>query len=142
MSDAAMTDRLGPLRQALAVLGAYVVLEVVLVSMAFLWVFIYSVAIYSEGDQAHYEAYAQVSSPVVAVLLAGPVFFLVARWMRGRWPGEALRMALATCVLGLVVGATLVILGEVENLAFSLTMVVLATATTAAGAVVGARPPA
>lgn len=53
-----------------------------MVGAAYLWVFIYSLVINSGGDQAYYEAYAQRASPVVAVITAFPVFFLMGKYMR------------------------------------------------------------
>lgn len=52
-----------------------------MVAAAYLWVFLYSVFINSSGDQAFYEAYAQQASPVVAVLTAFPVFYMMGRYM-------------------------------------------------------------
>ncbi len=120
-------------------LGAYILMEITLVAFAFLWVFIYSMLIYSDGDQAYYEAYAQKSSPVVAVVLAGPVFFLTARLMRNRWPDQALRLALTSCVLALVVALPQLLLYEAESLSFQLTTAVLSMATMLTGALLGAR---
>ena len=66
---------MNPIKQALIIIAAYLVAETFLVACAYLWVFIYSMLIYSGGDSAYYEAYAQVASPVVAVALAGPGVF-------------------------------------------------------------------
>ena len=55
-----------------------------MVGAAYLWVFIYSVAINPTGDQAFYEQYAQVASPVVAVVTAFPVFYWMGRSLRSR----------------------------------------------------------
>ena len=52
---------------------------VLMVGAAYLWVFGYSVAINPGGDGAYYEAYAQRASPVVAVVTAFPVFYLMGR---------------------------------------------------------------
>lgn len=75
-----------PLR-VLAILGAWLVLEVVMVGLAVGWVAIYSHLIAPGHAVGHYEAYAQRVTPWVALSLSAPVFgafgFLCAR-RRGR----------------------------------------------------------
>ena len=72
MAEVLTPSPLNPIKQIFIVIGAYLAAEIFLVACAFLWVFIFSMAIDTGGDNAYYEAYAQVSSPVVAVVLAGP----------------------------------------------------------------------
>ena len=55
-------------RVAAYAIGGFLVTEIVLIALAFLWVFIYSTTINTGGDEAYYQAYAQVASPVVAIL--------------------------------------------------------------------------
>ena len=59
----------------------FIVTIALMVGAAYLWVFLYSVFVNSSGDQAFYEQYAQVASPVVAVVTAFPVFFLMGRML-------------------------------------------------------------
>ncbi len=57
----------------------FVATMALMIGAAYLWFFIYSLAITSSGDQAFYEQYAQMASPFVAVATALPVFFLMGR---------------------------------------------------------------
>ena len=81
MAEVITPNPLNLVKQVFIVLGAYVTAEIFLVACAYLWVFIYSMFIDTGGNNAYYEAYAQISSPVVAVLLAGPAFFVIGRFM-------------------------------------------------------------
>ena len=138
MTDIFTTGPLHPIRQALIVIGAYLVAEIFLVACAFLWVFIYSLVIYPGGENAHYEGYAQVSSPVVAVVLAGPVFFAIGRFMRRRWD-QALKLAMATGLVNVLVAVLLVMTSDMEDLTYQVSMMVLATIAMLTGAYIGAR---
>ncbi len=130
---------MNPIKQALIIIAAYLVAETFLVACAYLWVFIYSMLIYSGGDSAYYEAYAQVASPVVAVALAGPVFFAIGRAMRRRWSDQAQKLAIGAGVVNFVVSVPLVVTTVVDDLVYNLLMVVLATLAMLAGAYVGTR---
>lgn len=55
--------------------------EVLLIICAVLWVFIYSTFINPGQPLAMYEAYAQVASPYVAVIVSFPLFFMLAWWV-------------------------------------------------------------
>ena len=132
-------EPLGLAGQVGLILGTYIAAEIVLVAAAYLWVFIYSVTIYSSGDQAYYEAYAQLSSPVVAVLLAGPVFFVAGRLIRERWPKQAVKLAMTAGGLNILVSLPLVLSSDIEHSAYHLTAVLLATTAMIIGAWLGAR---
>ena len=82
----------------LHVIGAFIATEVVMVGCAFAWVFIYSVTLHTTGDAAYYEAYARTASPVVAVVMAFPVFFAAGRWLSRL---GALSLAAALWVVGI-----------------------------------------
>ncbi len=138
MAEVFIPNPLNPIKQVLVVIGAYLVAEIFLVACAFLWVFIYSMAIDTGGDNAYYEAYAQISSPVVAVVLAGPVFFAIGRFMRRRWD-QALKLAIATALINVLVAIALVTLSEIEAFAYQVSMMGLATITMLTGAYLGAR---
>ena len=92
-----------------AVLVAWLGIQVVLYGLAFGWVWIYSVAIEPGHDHAFYEAYAQVSSPIVAILASLPACWLAARWIRSR-VGEAsaipTAIAAGALLVAIDVGAT------------------------------------
>ena len=93
--------------------AAWLVLVVVLmVGAAYFWVWVYSLLIHTGGDHAHYEAYAKVASPVVAVITAFPVFFLMGRYMR-RFGERAVYAAGAVVALNLILdGLTLITVAE------------------------------
>ena len=63
----------------LYVLVGFLVTEIAMVACAFIWVFIYSTTIDTTGNEASYQAYAQDASPVVAVVVAFPIFFAMGR---------------------------------------------------------------
>ena len=71
---------------------------VLMVGAAYLWVWIYATFITTGGDQAFYEAYAQKASPVVAVVTAFPVFFLMGRQMQ-RFADKALFASMAVVLM-------------------------------------------
>ena len=87
--------------RAFAVVGAFVVSGIVMVACAFAWVFIYSTLIDTSGDDAYYQEYAKVASPVVALVVAGPIFFAVGRFMR-RFGERAVPLALSVVLLNLI----------------------------------------
>ncbi len=87
--------------QALKSLGLiallYLVTIGVMVGAAYLWVWLYSVAIHTHGTQAFYEAYAQTASPVVAVATAFPVFYAMGVCLRRI--SNAIKIATAVVVV-------------------------------------------
>ena len=83
------------------IIGWLLLVMIIMVGAAYLWVWIYATFINSTGDQAFYEAYAQTASPIVAIVTALPVFYLMGRSMR-RFEDKAMFAAMA--VLGLNVG--------------------------------------
>ena len=136
-----MTNKtLGVAGQAGIIVGTYITAEIVLVLAAYLWVYIYSIAIHSGGDHAYYEAYAQLSSPVVAVLLAGPVFFAAGRLIRKRWPEQAVKLAIAAGGLNILISLPLVLGSNLENATYHLIAVILATTAMISGGWLGAKP--
>ena len=118
--------------------AAWLVLVVaMMVAAAYLWVWVYSLLIHTGGDHAHYEAYARVASPVVAVITAFPVFFLMGRYMR-RFGARALYAAAAVVALNLMLdGLTLITVAE--NLAYVGMMSALSMVLKIAGAWFGVR---
>ncbi len=140
MPEPIAPDPLTAFKQVLIVVVAYLVAEVFLVACAYLWVFVYSLVFYSGGDNAYYEAYAQVSSPIAAVVLAGPTYFVIGLFMRRRFPDHALRLALAPAVVGFIVAMPLVIATVVDDFLYNVVMVLLSTLAALVGAYLGARP--
>jgi hypothetical protein len=82
----------------LAIVLGFLITEVVMIACAFAWVFVYSVLISPGGDEAFYQAFAKTASPIVAVVVAFPVFYAMGRFMR-RY-GEQARFA-AVAVVGI-----------------------------------------
>jgi hypothetical protein len=128
-----------PLHTRVAVvLAMYLVIQIALVAAAFLWVFLYSAVIDTGGDAAYYQAYAQRASPVVAVLLSGPLFYAMGRFMR-RFAAAAVGLAFAVVAINVVVD-----IAAVSTLAadvgYHAAMSIIATAAKCAGAWLGARP--
>ncbi len=77
------------------------------VLVAFLWVFLYSVAIAPGHDGAFYQAYAQRVAPISAIIAGLPILF-AAGWLSARGSGvilAALVPAGAYIVLDLVLNA-------------------------------------
>lgn len=118
-------------------IGGFLATEVVMVASAILWVFIYSALINTGGDQAFYEAYAQVASPVVAVVVAGPVFFAMGRFLM-RLGERARTVAIGVVVANLLVDFPLVIFSA-EELGYNLIMSILAATGKIVGALYGTR---
>lgn len=69
-----------------SLLGA-IILHAAMIALAVAWVALYSYALDPGHDAAFYEAYAAQASPIVSVVAGGPVFFLVARWLKWRRSG-------------------------------------------------------
>jgi len=123
--------------QSFVVLGGLLVTEALMIACAFAWVFVYSVLIHPGGDDAHYQAYAQVASPVVAVVMAGPIFWAMGRVMR-RFGTLALRLAIAVVVVNLLADGSIVAT-LAEDVPYNAAMSMLAAAGKAGGAFLGAR---
>ncbi len=108
----------------------YVLTIGAMVAAAYAWVWFYSVAINTTGDQAFYEAYAQTASPVVAVITALPVFYLMGLFLR-RFD-QALTLALA--VLGIHWAVEVLVLFSIENPLWMLPYSIASALLKAAGA--------
>lgn len=84
--------------------------EITLIALSILCVAVYSYAIHTGETQEFYEAFAMVSGPWVSLIAGGPVFFLIARWIRRRASATALGTAMALCGLYIVVEVVIVLL--------------------------------
>ena len=82
------------IRWGLAV-AATLLAEVALIALSFIVVAVYSYAIHAGETQEFYEAFARASGPWVSLIAGGPVFFLIARWIRRRARSAALGTAMA-----------------------------------------------
>jgi hypothetical protein len=69
--------------------------EIALIALSIICVAVYSYAIHTGETQEFYSAFARVSGPWVSLIAGGPVFFLIARWIRRRAPTAALGTAMA-----------------------------------------------
>jgi hypothetical protein len=65
-------------------IGGFLALEAVGIAAAFAWVAIYSYVLNPGRSLAEYQAYAQVSSPVVSLVVGVPAFLLAGVWFRRR----------------------------------------------------------
>lgn len=102
-----MTDT--PIRWGVAAV-ATLLAEITLIAFSILCVAVYSYAIHTGGTQEFYSAFANASGPWVSLIAGGPVFFLIARWMRRRTPAGAQATAMAMCALYLAIEVAIVLL--------------------------------
>lgn len=84
--------------------------EVTLIGLSILCVAVYSYAIHTGETAEFYNAFAKVSAPWVSLLAGGPVFFLLARWIRRRAPSAALGTAMAMVGLYIAIESTFLVL--------------------------------
>jgi hypothetical protein len=119
------------------VIATAVGLEVATVASAIAWVAIYSYLIHPGEDPAYYQDYAQVSSPVVAVVLGGPYWFFGCRWIARKAGSRAVAMSLAAWLVVLLIDLPFMFLGEPT--AFVWVMFTIAHSLTLAGAFLGGR---
>lgn len=77
--------------------------EFVLIALSIACVAVYSYAIHTGEAPEFYRAFARVSAPWVSLLAGGPVFFLIARWIRRRTASAALGTVMATVGLYLAI---------------------------------------
>ena len=95
------------IRWGLAVV-ATLLAEITLIVLSILCVAVYSYAIHTGETAEFYSAFARVSGPWVSLIAGGPVFFLLARWIRRRAPSVAVATAMA--MAGLYVAIEIVVL--------------------------------
>jgi hypothetical protein len=69
--------------------------EISLIALSIICVAVYSYAIHTGETPEFYSAFAKVSGPWVSLIAGGPVFYLIARWIRRRAPAAALGTAMA-----------------------------------------------
>lgn len=71
----------------LAVPTAFVVL-IVNVAIHIIYMIVYSYLIDPGHDEAHYNAYAQLSAPYLSIVAGIPLMFLAGRWIGRKFPKE------------------------------------------------------
>ena len=97
------------IRWGLAV-GATLLAEITLIALSILCVAVYSYAIHTGETPEFYSEFAKRSGPWVSLIAGGPVFFLIARWIRRRAPAAALGTAMAMSGLYLVIEVAILLL--------------------------------
>lgn len=96
------------IRWGLAVV-ATLLAQVALIALSIICVAVYSYAIHTGETQEFYSAFAKVSGPWVSLIAGGPVFFLIARWIRRRAPAAALGTAMAMSGLYLAIDVAILL---------------------------------
>ena len=84
--------------------------EIALISLSIICVAVYSYTIHTGETQEFYNAFAQASGPWVSLIAGGPVFFLIARWIRRRAQSAALGTAMAMSGLYIAIEVIIVLL--------------------------------
>jgi hypothetical protein len=84
--------------------------EIALIALSIICVAVYSYTIHTGETQEFYNAFARASGPWVSLVAGGPVFFLIARWIRRRAPAAALGTAMAMCALYLTIEVVILLL--------------------------------
>jgi hypothetical protein len=82
------------IRWGLAVV-ATLLAEIALIALSVICVAIYSYTIHTGETQEFYNAFARASGPWVSLIAGGPVFYLIARWIRRRAHSGAFETAMA-----------------------------------------------
>lgn len=81
-------------RWGLAVVAALIA-EIALILISIIVVAVYSYAVHTGESPAFYQTFAMASGPWVSLVAGGPVFFLIARWIRRRAGSAARSTAVA-----------------------------------------------
>jgi hypothetical protein len=122
-------------------LGTALLAQVSLIVISVLCVAVYSYAIHTGETQAFYNAFAMRSGPWISLIAGGPVFFLIARWIRRRAGAAAFSTAMAQLGLYFAIEATVFLLwsGEKPEIpAASWALVIAASLIKVAAAWIGA----
>ncbi|MBM4385598.1 MAG: hypothetical protein FJ091_19790 [Deltaproteobacteria bacterium] len=83
-----------PIHSGFAIAGALALLAI-LVAASFAWVWLWSTFLHANTTEAEAQAYDRIASPIVAFVLAAPLYFAAGRWLRTRIGARAPRTALA-----------------------------------------------
>ena len=114
-----------------------VVLEVALVLSAFAWVAIYSYLIHPGEVLEYYQNYAQLSGPIVSIVLGIPYWFFACRWAGRKAGSRAVTMSLWIWSIIFIIDFPLTFLGEPG--AYDWAMVALSHSTKMIAAFLGGR---
>lgn len=75
----------------------------------------------------------------MAVVLAGPTFFLAGRLIRKRWRAQALHLAIGVCGVNLLVALPITFAAAAQDLTYQVLMVILTSVLVATGMYFGTR---
>jgi hypothetical protein len=115
-------------------------LEILMIALAFGWVAVYAYLINPGLPDAEYEAYAQVSSPVVSIVAGLVCFFFVGRLFRRLGKPAAGRVALATLAIYILIDAAIIVAAMQDQQRLDYWLIALASyATKSAAMMVGTR---
>ncbi len=78
----------------LKIIGWAILIHIILITLSFIEVFIYSILINPGQDQSVYDSHAQLSAPYISIILGIPLFYIVARRMAKKHPGLEIRIAI------------------------------------------------
>jgi hypothetical protein len=84
--------------------------EMALIALSIICVAVYSYAIHTGETPEFYGEFARASGPWVSLIAGGPVFFLIARWIRRRAPSAAFDTAMAMAGLYLAIEIAVLLL--------------------------------
>lgn len=104
-------------------IGAFVVLEVIMIASAVLWVAIYSHLLNPGLEALDYQNYAKSASPVVSLVVGIPVFFASA-WLIVRKLGTHAKATLIAIIAIYLVVDAAVILAVADDQRYNLLMLV------------------
>jgi len=97
------------IRWGLAVV-ATLLAQLALIALSIICVAVYSYAIHTGETPEFYGEFAKVSGPWVSLIAGGPVFFLIARWIRRRARSTAFDTAMAMAGLYLALEIAVLLL--------------------------------
>jgi hypothetical protein len=100
------------------VVATAVGMEIATIASAVAWVAFYSYVIHPGEDSSYYQEYAQVASPVVAVVVTGPFWFFGCRWIARKAGTSAIAMSLWVWVLVFLIDLPLMIVGRATGSAW------------------------
>ena len=84
--------------------------ELAMIALSIICVAVYSYAIHTGETPEFYSEFAKVSGPWVSLIAGGPVFFLIARWIRRRAPSAAFATAMTMAGLYLAIEIAVLLL--------------------------------
>ncbi|MBC7894918.1 MAG: hypothetical protein H7066_05875 [Cytophagaceae bacterium] len=99
------------IRWGLAIVAALLA-QITMIVISVICVAVYSYTIHTGETQEFYNAFASASGPWISLIVGGPVFFLIARWIRRRAPSAALGTAMAHAGIYLAIEVIVLLLWQ------------------------------